>query len=109
MVQLDHRLLHEARRFMTGANVHQLKEMIFVYVQAVELHNRDWPSHHEYQAEYEVRLRRYVMDDRLRRPHQANKIAREWAASLINKSARLHQRSEEIDASYQEWRHDHAA
>ena len=32
MVQLDHRLLHDARRLMTGANVHRLKEMIFVYV-----------------------------------------------------------------------------
>jgi hypothetical protein len=46
MVQLDHRLLHEARRLMTGANVHRLKEMIFVYVQAVERFGseRQWSS-----------------------------------------------------------------
>jgi len=66
MVQLDHRPLYEAQRLMTGANVHQLKELIFVYVQAVDLHNRDWPSLHEYQSEHEVRLRRYVMQDRLK-------------------------------------------
>jgi hypothetical protein len=80
MVQLDHRLLHEAGRLITGANVHQLKEMIFVYVQAVDLHNRSWSSHHEYQAEHEVRLRRYVMQDQLKGLDQANKIAREQAA-----------------------------
>jgi hypothetical protein len=78
-------------------------------LQAVDLHNRDWPSHHDYQPEHEVRLRRYVMEDRLRRLAQAIKVARERAESLINRSARLHQRSEEINASYQEWRHEHAA
>jgi hypothetical protein len=101
MVQLDHLLLYEAQRLMTGANVHQLKELIFVYVQAVDLHNRDWPSHHQYQPEHEVRLRRYVMQDRLKWLDQADKIARERAESLINRSARLHQRSEEIEARYQ--------
>ena len=65
MVQLDHWLLHDARRLMTGANVHRLKEMIFVYVQAVQLHNCNWPSHHEYQPEHDVRLRRYIMEERI--------------------------------------------
>ena len=109
MVQLDHRLVHEARQLMTGANVHQLKEMIFVYVQAVELHNRDWPSHHQYQPEHEVRLRRYVMQDRLKWLDQAVKVALERAESLIKGSARLQQRSEEIEARYKEWRQEHAA
>ena len=99
MVQLDHRLLHEARRFMTGANVHQLKEMIFVYVQAVDLHNRDWPSHHEYQLEHEVRLRRYVIEDRLKRLDQT-----------VKQNCSSRQTSEEIDARDQKkWRTEHAA
>lgn len=108
MVQLDHRLLHEARRLITGANVHPLKEMIFVYLQAVDLQNRDWPSHHEYQTEHEARLRRYVMQDRLNRSDQAIKVARDRHESLINRCARLHQRSEEIEAKYQQWGQEHA-
>ena len=108
MVQLDHRLLHEAQRVITGANVHQVKEMILVYVQAVELHNREWPSHHQYQPEHEVQLRRYVMQDRLKWLNQAIKVARGRAESLSNGSARLHQRSKEIEARYQEWRQEHA-
>jgi hypothetical protein len=109
MVQLDHRLLHEARRLMTGANVHRLKEMIFVYLQAVDLHNRDWPSHHEYQPQHEARLRRYVMEDRVKWLDQAVKVARERAESLISKSARLHERSDEIEARYLQWRREPAA
>ena len=108
MVQLDHRLLHEAQRTITGANVHQLKEMILAYVQAVELHNCEWPSHHQYQREHEVRLRRYVMQDRLKWLDKALNVARVRAESLTNRSARLHERSEEIETSYQEWRHEHA-
>jgi len=105
MVQLDYQLLHQAHCLITGANVHRLKEMIFVYVQAVELHNRDWPSHQEYQPEHEARLRRYVTQDRLKRLDQ---VERERAKSLIDRSARLHQRSEE-QARHQEWRPTHAA
>lgn len=108
MVQLDHRLLHEAQRTITGANVHQLKEMILAYVQAVELHNCEWPSHHQYQREHEVRLRRYVMQDRLKWLDKAVNVARVRAESLSNRSVRLHERSEEIETSYQEWRHGHA-
>jgi hypothetical protein len=108
IVELDHRLLYEARRLMTGANVHRLQEMIFVYVQAVDLHNRDWPSHHQYQPEHEVRLRRYVMQDRLKWLDQAVKVARVRAESLSKRSARLHECSEKIETSYQEWRHEHA-
>ena len=60
MVQFDQQLLFAARRFMTGANVHPLKQLIFAYEQAVYLHNRQWPPHMIYQSESEQRLRRYV-------------------------------------------------
>jgi hypothetical protein len=57
---LDYQLLFEARRLITGANVHRVKEMIFAYEESVDLHNRQWPSHREYQPQAELRLRRYV-------------------------------------------------
>jgi len=43
------------------------------------------------------------VEDRLKTLDQAIKEARERAGSLMNTSARLHQRSEEIEATYQEW------
>jgi len=66
MVHLDYGLIHEARNFITGANVHQVKEMIFVYQQAVDLHNRRWPSHAIYQDSYERKLRVFVTRERMR-------------------------------------------
>jgi hypothetical protein len=60
MVQLDYQLLYDARRQITGANVHRVKEMIFVYEQAVDLHNHSWGSHRTYQSQHETRLRCYV-------------------------------------------------
>ncbi len=38
MIDLDHRLLYDARRLITGENVHRMKELIFAYEQAVSLH-----------------------------------------------------------------------
>jgi hypothetical protein len=60
MIKFNQQLLFAARRLMTGANVHRLKELIFAYEQAVYLHNRQWPPHMIYQSESENRLRRYV-------------------------------------------------
>lgn len=56
---LDHQLIFEARRLITGANVHRMKELIFAYEQAIDLHNRAWPAHRKYRREHEVRLRSY--------------------------------------------------
>jgi hypothetical protein len=44
MVRLDHQLLFAARKLFNGANVHRLKELIFAYEQAVDLHNRQAPN-----------------------------------------------------------------
>ena len=60
MVQLDYQLLYCARQLFDGANVHHLKELIFAYEQAVDLHNRQLPSHEIYRIRSEVRLRNYV-------------------------------------------------
>src|SRR5215813_11839572 len=62
MVRLDHHLLFDAHGLLNGANVHRLKEMIFAYEQAVELHNRRWPGHEIYRIQSEARLRLYIRE-----------------------------------------------
>lgn len=61
MVRLDHQLIREARRLITAGNVHRVKQMIFAYEQAVDLHNRQWCSHAQYHDEYERALRAFVI------------------------------------------------
>ena len=58
--QLDHQLIASVRRIITGANIHHIKQLIFVYEQAVSLHNSGWPTHRLYQHEHEMALRRFV-------------------------------------------------
>jgi len=74
MVTLDHVLLHEARQLITGSNIHKLKEMIFVYEQAVSLHNSGCSSHRMYQSEYERNLRKFVVAEKLRRSQSYREI-----------------------------------
>jgi hypothetical protein len=62
MVDLDHALIFHARRLINGANVHYLRELIFVYNQAVILHNAGWPTHVVYQDQYEKTLRQFVFE-----------------------------------------------
>jgi hypothetical protein len=60
MVPLDHSLLHRAQRVATGANVHQLGNLLFCYQQAVSLHNGGYKGHETYQRRAEDVLRQYV-------------------------------------------------
>jgi hypothetical protein len=60
MVQLDHQLIYAVRRLTTGANIHRVRELVFLYNQAVDLHTRQWPSHIKYQQNYERDLRAFV-------------------------------------------------
>jgi hypothetical protein len=53
MVRMDRFLICRARRLITGANVHRAKEMMFVYQQAVTLHNIGSPLHRVYQLQFE--------------------------------------------------------
>ena len=64
---LDTRLIATAKQFITGANVHRVKQMIFLYEQAVCLHNGGWPSHRTYQREYEAMLREFILQESLLR------------------------------------------
>jgi hypothetical protein len=67
MVMLDHGLINRARHLITGANVHRAKALIFVYEQAVLLHNEGSPKHVIYQERYEKELRRFVAKETERR------------------------------------------
>src|SRR5262249_10911940 len=60
MVELNHNLISQARRLTTGANVHQMKIYIFLYEQAVELHNSGHPRHAVYHEHYERLLNQSV-------------------------------------------------
>ena len=60
MVQLDHQLLHAAHLLLNGANVHHLKNLIFAYQLAVDLHNRLGPKNESYRLQSELELRNYV-------------------------------------------------
>lgn len=65
MVHLDRRLLLQAERYVTGEDIHRVREMIFAYKQAVDLHNRHWSGHRKYKRRYETLLRRYVFRRRI--------------------------------------------
>jgi hypothetical protein len=60
MVQLDHALIHQARRLIDGANIHRGKELIFLYEHAVLLHNEGSSGHIVYQDQFENALREFV-------------------------------------------------
>jgi hypothetical protein len=59
-IHLDKQLIASARRITTGANIHHIKQLIFVYEQAVSLYNSGWPTHRVYQCEHENALRQFV-------------------------------------------------
>ena len=64
MIFLDHMLIAEAREVSTGANIHALRQMIFVYEQAVVLHNAGRFTHRDYQSQYEQALRKFVAEQK---------------------------------------------
>lgn len=70
MVYLDHNLIFEARRLINGANVHRLKQMIFVYETAVSLHNDSHAGFRIYDPKYERELRKFVVGRQLERVRQ---------------------------------------
>ena len=66
MVDLDWLLISEARAFITGANVHRIKMLLFMYVTTVQMHNDGHPKHQPYDSGYEAALRKFVTDRRSR-------------------------------------------
>ena len=66
LVHVDYQLIYEARRFITGANIHRVKQMIFVYICAVELYNQAGGFQRPDPEPYERDLRRFVLAARSR-------------------------------------------
>ena len=66
-VSLDQRLIYDARNRTNGANVHEMKELIFAYELAVSLHNDGFLTHKtpSYDPTCEIELRRAVLKSRL--------------------------------------------
>src|SRR5262245_56287451 len=62
MIPLDETLLFSARNLSNSVNTHRLKQMIFAYEQAVELHNQQVPRHQIYQMRSEMELRNFVWE-----------------------------------------------
>jgi hypothetical protein len=65
MVRIDHELVFEARKLVTGANIHNVGQLILLYELAVDLHNRNLSSHKTYNRQYERDLRLFVAATRL--------------------------------------------
>src|SRR5262252_2035870 len=66
-ISLDQRLLYDARARTNGANVHQMKGLIFEYELAVSLHNDGFLAHKTivYDPTCEIELRKAVLKSRL--------------------------------------------
>jgi hypothetical protein len=98
VIQLDAQLLFDAGRLVDGSNVHCLAEMIFAYQQAVKFHNCHHAGHEKYQDEPELKLRHYVLDQHMAALEHRIPTELKHANELIKKSAKLHTKSEELDA-----------
>jgi hypothetical protein len=96
MVRLDENLLLEACHYIDTSNVHRLKEMMFAYERAVELHNTHTKGHGRYDAIHELRLRSYVVTHRVKKITEQSNAAVKRANSLIRKSSELYAKSKEL-------------
>jgi hypothetical protein len=96
MIELDSQLIGSAHQLITDGNAHRAKTLIFVYEQAVRLHNQHHPEHLVYQARHEHALRAFVNRPRLIQELQLNAVElRNWSAELNLRSARINQVIEE--------------
>jgi hypothetical protein len=85
MINLDRQLLFAARGLISAANVHLVKELIFAYEQAVDLHNRKRRGYEIYRVAPEVRLRNYVLE-------QQSLAMKAWRAAAIRRADRAMRR-----------------
>jgi hypothetical protein len=97
MVRLDEKLLLEACRCFDSSNVHRLKEMMFAYERAVELHNAYTQGHERYDATHELELRSYVVTHHVKAIIKQSDDAVKRANSLIRKSSELHAKSKGLE------------
>jgi hypothetical protein len=66
-MHVDEKLIFCARRLVTGANVHYLNTLIFLYEQAIKLHNANHPRYRIYDNRFEHELRSYVTKEILQK------------------------------------------
>jgi hypothetical protein len=98
MVRLDENLLFEACRCIDASNVHRLKEMMFAYERAVELHNAaHTQGHGQYDAADELQLRSYVVTHHVKKITDKSNAVVKRANSLIRKSIELHAKSKGLE------------
>jgi hypothetical protein len=86
-VSLDHRLIYDARARTNGANVHQMKGLIFAYELAVSLHNDGHVFAHkcsDYDPTWEIQLRKAVLKSRMEEFHSLFATAARTMAEIRN-------------------------
>ena len=84
-ISLDERLLYDARARTNGANVHQMKGLIFEYELAVSLHNDGSLAHKTtvYDPTCEIELRKAVLKSRMEEFHSRFAIAARNAYEIL--------------------------
>lgn len=81
MVTLDQQLVQRAYACITDRqSSHEIRELVFSYMVAVELHNHQWGRHKIYQDHHERDLRDFVVR-RMRAQNRLNK--RENKAKVV--------------------------
>lgn len=109
MVALDHGLVARARSLTTDANVHRAKELIFVYEQAVAIHNEGTSKHHRvFQNQHEDELRQFVKRESgmhgeagvskdYRYLDERNQAVTRHATEAMKRAERIERQCEELD------------
>jgi len=103
MARLDHQLLFAARKLFNGANVHRLKELIFAYEQAVDLHNRQAPTYEVYRMKSELDLRNYVRVCHEAEIERSKAIAINSASVAATNSAALADKYHRLEEHLAQW------
>jgi hypothetical protein len=103
LVHLDHQLLSQARRLLNGTDVHRLKELIFAYEQAVDLHNRQHSGHEVYRMQSEARLRLYMCKQKQEEIERRTFAAIERAKQASIKSEALAKHYDRLEEKFANW------
>jgi hypothetical protein len=88
-VDIDHALLHQVRRFITGANIHAVKTWLFAY-------ETSQPGSST-RTKYERKLRGFVADqNRILLTYNQAELARERGTAAMRQSKALNETVDEL-------------
>src|SRR5687767_10427841 len=90
-VRFQYEDIRQSPSIRRDANVHYVANLIFVYEQAVKLHNAGHPRHRAYQARYEEQLRHFVQIS------TAVADSRERATEAVLRSQHLERQCQQLD------------